>query len=178
MRARLKFADEKAIEADFHLDTGSSHVLTVWKSFVDQYQMLARVPDLQPGKTIGIGGSSPDMVWHVESVGLGSFLIRNPEVRFSTHAAGPLASARFAANLDNGFMSAWTVIFDIPHSRLMLIREILKDLIGRFLMAGGIDFPTQSDHFQTAWEDSGRKAPISAAGITDQTGRCFRVAAK
>lgn len=121
-RGQLKLAGQEAIEADFQLDTGSSHVLTVCKPFVDRHQLLKKVAGLRAERTSGLGGTSPDMVGRIESVTLGSNCIRNPEVRFSTHAAGTLSTPRFGANLGNAFLNTWIVIFDIPGSRLMLRR--------------------------------------------------------
>ena len=122
VRGRLKLPAQDPVEADFQVDTGSSHVLTVCKPFVDKHQMLKKVADLKADRTFGLGGSSPDMVGRIESVTVGAFSIQNPEVRFSTHATGTLATERFSANLGNGFLNSYTVIFDLPHSRLILKR--------------------------------------------------------
>ena len=122
VRGRLKLLGQEPLEADFQLDTGSSHVLTVCKPFVDKHQMLKKVADLKTDRTFGLGGNSPDMVGRIESVTVGAYSIQNPEVRFSTHATGTLATERFSANLGNGFLNSYTVIFDMPHSRLILKR--------------------------------------------------------
>ncbi|HUL78778.1 MAG TPA: retropepsin-like aspartic protease [Vicinamibacteria bacterium] len=120
VRGRLKLAGAEEIEADFQLDTGSSHVLTICKAFVDRHRMLERVPGLVLGETVGIGGASPDRVGRIASVAVGRFSIDAPEVRFATGEGGSFESHRFEANLGNGFLARHLVTFDIPHGRLLL----------------------------------------------------------
>ena len=122
VHGRMKLPGQDPLEADFQVDTGSSHVLTVCKPFADKHQMLKKLADLKADRTLGLGGGSPDMVGRIESVTVGAYSIQNPEVRFSTHATGTLATEHFSANLGNGFLNSYTVIFDVPHSRLILKR--------------------------------------------------------
>ncbi len=120
VRGRLRLAGGEEIEADIQLDTGSSHVLTVCKPFVDRHRLLEKVQGLVDGETRGIGGGSKDKVGRIAGIALGRATIEQPEVRFSTHAEGTLATERFGANLGNGFLSRHVVTFDVPHGRLFL----------------------------------------------------------
>ncbi len=120
VRGRLKLPGNAPLDADFQLDTGSAHVLTICKPFVDRHRMLAKVKTLEPGGTLGLGGGSPDMVGRIDSVAVGPYSISNPEVRFSTHATGSFATTLFSANLGNGFLNRYTVTFDLPHSRVIV----------------------------------------------------------
>ena len=120
VRGRLKLPEQETLETDFQVDTGSSHVLTICKPFVDKHRMLDKVKDLRRGQTLGLGGASPDMVGRIDSVAVGPYSVHNPDVRFSTNSSGSLASNRFSANLGNGFLNRYTVIFDLPNLRLIL----------------------------------------------------------
>ncbi len=120
VRGRAKFPGLDAFEADFQVDTGSSHVLTFCQPFVDERRMLDAVPGLRPEHTTGLGGVSPDMVGTIESVGVAGFVLANPEVRFSTHASGSLATTKFQGNLGNGFLNRCVMVMDLPHARMFL----------------------------------------------------------
>ena len=122
VRGRLNLTGREEMEADLQLDTGSSHVLSLCKPFVDRHHLLEKLPGLVDGVTQGIGGGSKDKVGRIARITLGSASMEQPEVRFLTQAGGTLATDRFAANLGNGFLSRHVVTFDIPHGRLFLRR--------------------------------------------------------
>ena len=122
VRGRLNLTGHEEIEADLQLDTGSSHVLTLCKPFVDRHRLLVTLPGLADGETRGIGGASTDKVGHLARVALGRASLDNPEVRLVTQAVGTLARDAFAANLGNGFLSRQVVTFDLPHGRFFLRR--------------------------------------------------------
>ncbi len=121
LAGRLKLPGQRPLEAHFQLDTGSAHVLTICKPFVDRHKMLDALKNARTGSTLGLGGRSPDVVARIDSVSVGPYSVENPEVRLSINSTGSFASDRFSANLGSGFLNRYTVIFDLPHSRVILV---------------------------------------------------------
>jgi hypothetical protein len=105
VRGRLSLTGGEEVDADLQLDTGSSHVLTLCKPFVDRHRLLGKVPGLVDGETQGIGGGSKDKVGRIARVAVGRASVERPEVRFVTQGGGTLARGRFDANLGNAFLS-------------------------------------------------------------------------
>ena len=120
VRGSVKLKEQGVVPLDVELDTGSAHVLTLATPFVDRYG-LATQEGLTAGRTLGFGGSAPDLVGTLEEVRIGTRAMRNATVRFSRHTTGSFASEKtFSGNLGGEFLKTYRVTFDVPGSRLIL----------------------------------------------------------
>ena len=107
---------------DVEVDTGSAHVLTLCSPFVRREKLLDAATELKTGRTLGIGGASPDSTGKIKALTIGPFRIADPEVRFSSSEKGSLATDVFQGNVGSGFLKDYRVIFDIPHNQMWLCR--------------------------------------------------------
>jgi len=121
VRGKLQVRGRAPVEADFQIDTGSAQVLTLCTPFVKNNKLLETAEGLLPGQTLGFGGKATDVVGRIQAVSVGSFSMKNPEVRFSQSSVGSFATdENYSGNLGGGFLCNYRVTFDIPHSRLIM----------------------------------------------------------
>ncbi|HTP30598.1 MAG TPA: retropepsin-like aspartic protease [Candidatus Acidoferrales bacterium] len=121
VRGSIRVRGRTSIDADFQLDTGSAHILTLCTAFVDRLNLLESADGLTKGSTLGLGGAAADMVGRIEEVRLGRFAMDRPTVRLSRQTTGTLSSEEhYAANLGGEFLRRYKVTLDVPGLRLFL----------------------------------------------------------
>jgi len=121
IRGSIRVHGREPIHADFQLDTGSAHVLTLCTAFVDRLKLVEAAEEVTDGSTLGIGGNAVDKRGRIEEVRIGRFALRNPVVHFSRQTTGTLSSEQYySANLGGEFLKRYKVTFDLPGSRLFL----------------------------------------------------------
>ncbi|MEJ2722958.1 MAG: retropepsin-like aspartic protease, partial [bacterium] len=136
------------IKALLLLDTGVRLSL-----FNTPYSKTHDLPGQSPSTTegitgFGIGGVSRGIVGRVRGIYMGSALIENPVVDFSTDEAGALAQESFSGIIGADLLSRFTVVLDYKRSQMFLEKNKQFDEPSEFDMCG-IRFVRQGERFDT-----------------------------
>lgn len=144
----LVYGSENPIKALFLLDTGVR--LTLFNNpYSKTHNLPAQSPSTTEGVTgFGIGGVSRGIVGRVRGIHLGSALIENPVVDFSTDESGALAEESFSGIIGADLLSCFTVVLDYKRSQMFLEKNDLFDEPNEFDMCG-VRFVLQGEHFDT-----------------------------
>lgn len=116
----LLYGSEKPIDAFFLIDTGVR--MTAFNSPYSRENSLAgQSPKTVQGVTgCGIGGVSRGIVGRVRGIRIGSILIENPVVSFSTDEAGALADTSFSGIIGADVLERFVVVLDYSRSCIFL----------------------------------------------------------
>jgi len=161
----LLYGTDTPVEGLFMLDTGV-RITTFNAPFSKRHALAKQSPSTIEGVTgFGLGGVSRGIVGRVRGVRLGTFLVENPVVDFSTDEGGALADTSFSGIIGADFLSRFHVVLDYARSRIYLEKNrsfgepFEFDMCGiRFEMLG-----ERFDVFKVFSVFSG--SPASAAGI-------------
>ncbi|MBU8920246.1 MAG: aspartyl protease family protein [Bacteroidales bacterium] len=131
------------IEAFFMVDTGVR--LSLFNSpYSREHSLPAQSPSTITGVTgFGLGGLSQGVIGRVHGIRIGSTLIENPVVNFSTDTTGGLAATDFSGIIGADILSRFTLILDYSRSEIILEKNdrfaapFENDMCGiRFVMDG------------------------------------------
>ena len=123
VRAKVGLSSDQAIEAEFHLDSGSGIAAQFQFRFVTQNRLLARFPELQIGTTVGEGGEIKTAFVSAESVEVGSLKLLSPLIGLEMESSGSLVSNQSPGWLGAPIFKGSKVVFDFPHQRILLEKK-------------------------------------------------------
>jgi hypothetical protein len=107
---------EKPIEGRFSLDTGATEAdFVLWNA---KQEVKQAAKELQQTESTSFGGSGAAVQGNLDEFRLGDVVINHPSVRFIKVIDTPSAYA--CGNIGSNFFQRFKVIFDAPHSRLIL----------------------------------------------------------
>jgi predicted aspartyl protease len=161
----LLYGNDDPIKAFFLLDTGVR--LTLFNSpFSMTHALPAQSPSTVEGVTgFGIGGVSRGIVGRVRGIRMGSVLIENPVVDFSTDTSGALAEEGFSGIIGADFLSRFHVVLDYKRSQMFLEKNNRFDAPHEFDMCG-IRFVLDGERFElTKVFSIFEPSPAAEAGI-------------
>jgi hypothetical protein len=158
----IKFIDKKpfigvkitmegrdAVEGAFELETASSGVLVVQRSFAEAHQLLNFVKGFRLGNEGGVDGRmSRTLQGRVRNIQVGRFVISNPLVTISQAEAGKDAKADGDGQLGGEVLRRFRLILDYSRHRIILdpnehFAELVEeDMSGIELVAEGEDLKT------------------------------------
>ena len=146
-RVLLNGVDEP-IDALLMLDTGVR--LSLFNMpFAKEHSLPAQSPSTVSGVTgFGLGGISRGIVGRVKGIRIGSILLENPVVNFSTDETGVLASPDFSGIIGADILSRFTVVLDYRRSQIFLETNAGFDAPFEFDMCG-IRFFMEGERFDT-----------------------------
>lgn len=121
VNARIKFPNiPGSIAAKFNLDIGSGTAVYFYFRAVNKYELLGKISNPVAGTSIGHGGEIRMVFGRAESVELGSSKYSAPFVGLELSPGGALTSETAAGALGAEVFRNFKVIFDMPHSRMIL----------------------------------------------------------
>ena len=120
VKAKVTIAELPPIEDRFKLDTGNALAISFHTPFVDKNNLLKKVSIVADGADEGFGGESQAFFAFSDLIQLGSSKIGRSLISFSRAKAGPFSLDNAAGTLGAGFLRSFNVVFDFPHSRLIL----------------------------------------------------------
>jgi hypothetical protein len=142
----LLYGKESAIDALLMLDTGV-RITTFNTPYSRANELPAQSPLTATGVTgYGIGGVSRGIVGRVRGLRIGSILIENPVVDFSTDEAGALADTSFSGIIGADILSRFNVVIDYSRSQIVLEKNKLFGTPSEFDMSG-IRFVMEGERF-------------------------------
>jgi len=161
----LLYGAEKPVEGLFMIDTGV-RITTFNTPFSRVNGLAAQSPRTITGVTgYGIGGVSKGVVGRVRGIQLGSILIENPAVDFSTDESGALADSGFSGIIGADILTRFDVVLDYSRSVMVLEKNRFFGAPSEFDMSG-IRFVMEGERFETLKVFSVFDgSPASEAGI-------------
>lgn len=164
-RATLTLAGRRSAEGLFEIDTGSDGTLSVNTPFVKRHALLKALNRQRQSKERGVGGKSATVESRVESLQMGSFVLRNPIVSFSLASKGASTKEDNDGPLGNEVFRRFRMTIDYSRQRMML--EPNESLAEPFESEmSGIDFETGGAGCKTITVESiTPNSPASEAGI-------------
>lgn len=165
-RARIVLNGREPIEGKFEVDTGGTGILSLNTPFVSKHKMLETLTTHAESKLGGAGGSSAAVKAHVDAVGLGSLIIKNPLVVFAQGTEGNEGSTESDGELGGGLFSQFKMILDYSRSKIILERNenvsTAKDL-------SGLEIVAEPPRFRTFVVNSvAENSPASAVGVQEE----------
>jgi hypothetical protein len=107
---------KKEIEGQFSLDTGATEADFVLWNAGEEIEKATK--NLQQVRSTSFGGSGAALQGTLEEFRLGDLIIPHPSVRFTKVVDHPSAYSR--GNIGSNLFQRFKVIFDAPHSKLIL----------------------------------------------------------
>jgi hypothetical protein len=107
------------IEGDFVIDAGSGFGLTFTPQFAREHVLREKMPKTIQTKARGVGGEFSLTIGRVETLELGRFKLKEPTTAVP-QTSGFIAREGAAGNIGGLVLRRFKVIFDYPHSRMIL----------------------------------------------------------
>lgn len=140
------YGKEEPVDAFFMLDTGV-RISTFNAPYSMRHALPAQSPKTTSGITgFGIGGVSRGIVGRVRGIRIGSFLVEDPVVDFSTDERGALADTNFSGIIGADILCRFNVVLDYARSRIFLEKNRLFGDPFEFDMCG-IRFAMEGERF-------------------------------
>lgn len=140
------FGTEEPIDALFMLDTGV-RMTTFNSPYSRLHSLAAQSPKTTYGVVgFGIGGVSRGAVGRVRGIRIGSFMIENPVVDFSTDEQGALADTSFSGIVGADILSRFHLVLDYTRSSIVLEKNRFFGAPFEFDMCG-IRFVMEGERF-------------------------------
>ncbi len=132
----------RAIEAVFHLDTGSGGAIGFNGDFVAERDLLAISGPTLPSMSRGVGGATPARLGRADSLTLGKTILKGP---FATYALaqGKGVSEQSAGRIGGAILRRFTLIINYPRRAIALLpnanfnRPLETDMSGLALISSG-----------------------------------------
>src|SRR6266404_1272041 len=165
---KITMEGRKAVEGMFDLETGSSGVMVVQRSFAEAHQLLNSVKGFRLGNVGGVGGSmSRTLQGRVRNIQVGRFVINNPLVSFSQAEPGKEATDG-DGQIGGEVLRRFRLILDYSRQRVILepnehlAEPVEADMSGFELVAEGADLKTLTINEVLA------NSPAAEAGLQEE----------
>jgi hypothetical protein len=158
--------DVAGIKARFAVDTGARSALLLYGPFSEKNRLADKFHATASGITgWGIGGPVRSLLARVPVFKFGGAEADDIVVRMSTQAAGATTATDIGGLIGPGILKQFTVTFDYPHSRMLLVKNSTwgaHDTWDRTGMWMAADTPNASD-----WRvlDVMPNSPAAKAGL-------------
>jgi hypothetical protein len=112
------------IKARFAVDTGARSALLVYGPFAEQNRLREKYHATAEGITgWGIGGPVRSLLARAATFKLGSADVHDIVIRLSTQHSGATTASDIAGLIGPDILKQFTVTFDYPHSRMLLVKN-------------------------------------------------------
>ncbi|MBE0658228.1 MAG: aspartyl protease family protein [Bryobacteraceae bacterium] len=109
------------VAARLMVDCGGARASAMlWKAFDDRHGLLAGAREVKQVSITGFGGTTRQMLGRIQQLRVGGITIENPEVGLIDYVLGDPNT--YDGTIGSGVLKQFKVIFDLPHSRLILER--------------------------------------------------------
>jgi hypothetical protein len=167
------------ISGAFSIDTGSNLTAQLTSAVVRSHGLIARWHASVTAQAFGVGGRYAMYLVRAHRVRLGSAAIDGPFVSMSTHRRGTLSNPSIVANVGDGILRRWTLVFDYP-GQTIDFRPGGDPLAGAFRDHSGIALIARKGELLAGEVFGGTPAAYagirSGAHITRVNGRAVRAA--
>ncbi len=142
MQAKIIQPERGPIEAKLKIDTGSTDVLGLNGSFVQNVQLVNSTQKVLPQPGVALGGITENFVTRLGGLQIGNLFINNPVAGYSKD----LTRGGDAGTIGGGIFHRFKVIFDYSRGQMILEKNkyfdepYTYDASGLFLVAEGAYF--------------------------------------
>jgi PDZ domain-containing protein/aspartyl protease len=142
MQAKILQPERAPIEAKLKIDTGSTDVLGLNGSFVQNVQLVNSTQRVLPQPGVALGGITENYVTRLGGLQIGALFIKNPVAGYSKD----LTRGGDAGTIGGGIFRRFKVIFDYSRGQMILEKNkyfdepYTYDASGLFLVAEGASF--------------------------------------
>lgn len=136
---------EYTAQGMFKVDTGSLDVMGMNKNFLDEHEVLQRVPKSIEMAGVAVGGETKGVLFRVSALKLGGFSIPEPVVGATLDSKG-FENRADAGTIGGALLGQFKVIFDFSKDRMILEKgpgygtRPASDLSGLWLVTAEKDF--------------------------------------
>ena len=146
----------------FSIDTGSNLTAQVNAAIVRSHALISRLHASVTTLASGVGGRYTIYLVRAHVLRLANNVVRAPIVDLMTHRGGSLSSPTVVANVGDGILRRWTLVFDYAHARIDF-RPGGDATAGAYGDRGGLGLATQSGALVVGFVLGG--TPAAWAGI-------------
>ena len=122
--ARVAFPGSEPIEAQFHLDSGSSIAVQFYFGFVTEQRLMEQLTNAWPGSAVGEGGEIRTAFALAESIELGPLKLWSQTVGLEAEQGGSLASTIAVGSIGAQIVHTTKTTFDVPHNRIFVAKSV------------------------------------------------------
>jgi predicted aspartyl protease len=122
--ARVTFPGSEPIEAQFHLDSGSSIAVQFYFGFVTEQRLMKQLTNAWPGSAVGEGGEIRTAFALAESIELGPLKLWSQTVGLEAEQGGSLASTIAVGSIGAPILHTTKTTFDVPHNRIFVAKRV------------------------------------------------------
>src|SRR5581483_669204 len=168
IHAQIAQPGRDPIEGTFVVDLGSGLSLILSKPFVESQHIVS--PNQKTFSAVvgyGAGGASKGLVGRVESLKIGSYVIKRPVTVFSQDSKGAMASDSIQGNIGVEIMHKFKVILDYAHNRIILEPNSRFSEATEYDMSGLAFIAKGANYHEFIINDVRENTPASAANLRD-----------
>jgi PDZ domain len=167
IRAKFEVSGHKSLEANFEVNTALDPAIVFSSAYTEARRfssvrfktVASSYPDLDGGAKIFLG--------RLKLFQLGPYVVEDPVAAFSQSSPAKGSDPNLAGTIGAGFLRRFTVVFDLPHQRMILEPNLdfnkfaEEDMSGLSIIAKGTNLRT----FEIVRVQPG--SPGAAAGIQE-----------
>jgi hypothetical protein len=167
IRAKFELSGHKSLEANFEVNTALDPAIVFSSAYTEARRfssvhfktVASSYPDLDGGAKIFLG--------RLKLFQLGPYVVEDPVAAFSQSSPAKGSDPNLAGTIGAGFLRRFTVVFDLPHQRMILEPNLdfnkfaEEDMSGLSIIAKGTNLRT----FEIVRVQPG--SPGAAAGIQE-----------
>lgn len=165
VRVKFSIPGQKTLEADFIVNTALDFPIVFSRAFTDSHRILPNHFKTIPASYPAVYGGAKILLGRLKDFQLGGYTIEEPVAAFSQSNPASGQSKTIAGTIGADFLKRFTVIFDLPHQRMILEPNLQfnkfaeVDMSGLSIIAKGAGLRT----FEIVRVQPG--TPAAAAGI-------------
>jgi hypothetical protein len=167
IRAKFSIPGQKLIEADFIVNTALDFPIVFSRTFTDDHRISAGHFKTIPASYPSVDAGAKILLGRLKSIQIGGYTIEEPVAAFSQSNPPSGQSKNIAGTIGADFLKRFTVIFDLPHQKIILEPNLEfnkfaeEDMSGLSIVAKGPGLRT----FEIVHVQPG--TPAAAAGIRE-----------
>jgi len=167
VRAKVSIPGHKTLEADFIVNTALDSSIVFSRTFTDSHGISPNRFKTIPASYPSVDAGAKILLGRLKDFQLGGYTIEEPVAAFSQSNPSSAQSKNIAGTIGAGFLRRFTVIFDLPHQRIILEPNLQfnkfaeEDMSGLSIVAKGTGLRT----FEIVRVQPG--TPGAAAGIRE-----------
>jgi membrane-associated protease RseP (regulator of RpoE activity) len=167
VRAKVSIPGHKTLEADFIVNTALDFSIVFSRTFTDSHGISPNRFKTIPASYPSVDAGAKILLGRLKDFQLGGYTIEEPVAAFSQSNPSSAQSKNIAGTIGAGFLRRFTVIFDLPHQRIILEPNLQfnkfaeEDMSGLSIVAKGTGLRT----FEIVRVQPG--TPGAAAGIRE-----------
>jgi hypothetical protein len=167
IRAKFELPGHKSLEANFEVNAALDAAIVFSSAYTESHRFSSVHCKTVAGSYPELDGGAKILLGRLKVFQLGPYAVEEPVAAFSQSSPAKGSDPTLAGAIGAGFLRRFTVVFDIPHQRMILEPNLEfnkfaeEDMSGLSIVAKGINLRT----FEIVRVQPG--SPGAAAGIQE-----------